>query len=63
VCILMRKAGLQPPPRLAGWKSWLWLGVNIPRLVRRHGRATWLWVASNRLGHLTGSVRHRTCYL
>jgi glycosyltransferase involved in cell wall biosynthesis len=51
------------PPRLAGWRSWLWLVVNSPRLVTRSGRSRMAWVAGNRLGHLRGSVTHQTLLL
>ena len=51
------------PGRFAGWRSWLWLIRTLPTLRHREGRASWVWVAGNRLGQLRGSVRHRVCYL
>jgi len=55
--------GEERPARLAGWKSWAWLGVNVWRVFSAQGRARWLWVAGNRVGHLVGSVRERTVLL
>ena len=51
------------PSRVAGWRSWAWLVVNIPRLATRLGRVSWIWVAANRLGQLRGSIRYRVIYL
>ena len=51
------------PARFGGWRSWLWLVCKLPSLRHDEGRATWLWVASNRLGQLRGSVRYRAWYL
>ena len=59
----MVEAGMPRPPRLHGWRSWLWLAVKLPSLLTRPGRANWAWVAGNRLGHLVGSIRHRTLML
>lgn len=56
-------AGLVPPPRFAGWRSWVWLAVHLPDLGRATGRARWLYVAGVRIGHLCGSVRARTVFL
>lgn len=56
-------AELPRPPLIAGWRSWAWLVVNGWRLATRPGRARWLWVAGNRVGHLVGSIRHRTVLL
>lgn len=55
--------GLRRPPRFAGWRSWVWLIVHLPDLVRPERRAAWVWVAGNRLGQLEGSVRYRTLFL
>jgi glycosyltransferase involved in cell wall biosynthesis len=60
---LVRRAGLQPPPRFAGWRSWAWLVAHLPDLRRATGRASWVWVAGNRLGQLAGCVRARTVFL
>ncbi len=51
------------PSRIAGWKSWLWLAANAWRIVTPRGRALVAWVAGNRIGHVVGSVRHRTVLL
>lgn len=59
---LAATTGKRPSP-VAGWKSWVWLLVNAPRAVRPNGRAALAWVAGNRVGHLLGSVRHRTLLL
>jgi glycosyltransferase involved in cell wall biosynthesis len=59
----VRRAGLRPPPRFAGWRSWVWLLVHLPDLRRATGRASWVWVAGNRLGQLAGCVRYRTVFL
>jgi hypothetical protein len=57
------RAGLRPPGRFAGWRSWLWLLVHVPELRTERGRARWLWVAGNRVGQLRGSIHHRTLFL
>ena len=57
------EAGLAAPPRLAGWRSWVWLVSNSPGLRTETGRARWLWVAGNRVGQLRGSIRARTVFL
>lgn len=59
----MRRLEVRRPPRIAGWRSWAWLVMNLPRIYSRPGRARWLWVAGNRWGHIVGSVRHRTICL
>lgn len=59
----MRELGLATPPALAGWRSWVWLVVHLPDLRRRAGRARWVWVAGNRVGHVVGSVQARTLFL
>lgn len=59
----VKAAALNPPPALAGWKSWAWLAVHAPDTVTRAGRARWVWVAGNRLGQLRGSVRARTLFV
>jgi glycosyltransferase involved in cell wall biosynthesis len=59
----VRRAGLRPPSRLAGWRSWAWLLVHLPDLGTATGRAAWVWVAGNRLGQLRGCVRARTVFL
>ena len=59
----VRDAGLSPPSRVAGWRSWAWLVVHLGSLRSSEGRAAWVWVAGNRLGQVGGSVRHRTVFL
>lgn len=59
----VREAGLEPPPRWAGWRSWLWLVAHLPGLWSAAGRRKWVWVAAVRLGHLRGSVRARSVFL
>jgi glycosyltransferase involved in cell wall biosynthesis len=56
-------AGFTPPPRFAGWRSWVWLVSHSPGLRTPTGRARWLWVAGNRVGQLRGSIRARTVFL
>ena len=63
ICRRLRDAGLPTPPRFAGWKSWVMLVVWLPRLVTREGRASWVWVAGNRLGQVEGCIRNRVLYL
>lgn len=62
VCKELRRRGYAPS-RFAGWRSWLWILVNLPHMVHRSDRLNWIWVVANRLGHLEGSVRHRTISL
>ncbi|MGH9178417.1 MAG: glycosyltransferase [Acidimicrobiales bacterium] len=58
-----RRAGLQPPGRLAGVRSWLWLVRHVPKLATREERAAWLWVLANRIGVLWGSLRARSLHV
>ena len=51
------------PPRFGGWRSWGWLVVHLPDLVRPERRASWVWVAANRLGQLEGSIRYRSLFV
>ncbi len=60
---LLKEAGKPTPPRFGGWKSWLMLAVKLPTVVTRTGRASWLWIAGNRLGQVAGSIRYRTLML
>ena len=59
----VRDAGLTPPSRFAGWRSWAWLVVHVASLRTAEGRASWVWVAGNRLGQVRGSILHRTVFL
>ncbi|MGZ4690901.1 MAG: glycosyltransferase [Acidimicrobiia bacterium] len=59
----VRDSGLPPPSRVAGWRSWAWLVVHLGALRTPEGRASWVWVAGNRLGQVRGSFRHRTVFL
>jgi GT2 family glycosyltransferase len=59
----IRESGRARPPRFAGWKSWAALVLWLPKLGTREGRATWCWIAGNRLGDVEGSIRHRALYL
>jgi GT2 family glycosyltransferase len=56
-------AGKPRPPRLAGLRSWLLLVLRLPTLVTRPGRAAWVWIAANRLGQVSGSIRERIVML
>lgn len=47
------------PSRVAGLRSWAWLAVHAPDVVRRERRARWMWVAGNRLGQLRGCIDAR----
>lgn len=60
---MLRDADRPTPPKFAGWKSWLMLAVRLPTLATRHGRATWIWIAGNRVGQVVGSYRQRTFML
>jgi glycosyltransferase involved in cell wall biosynthesis len=55
----LKELGAPTPSPVAGWRSWLWLASHVPSLRSAEGRAAWLWVAANRVGHVRGSVRHR----
>ena len=57
------RAGLTPPARFAGWRSWARLITLLPSLRSTSGRAQWCWIAGVRVGHLRGSVRDRTVFL
>lgn len=62
VRLLLRRGGPRPP-RFAGWRSWAWLVVHAPDLLRSERRAGWVWVAGNRLGQLEGSIRYRALFV
>jgi len=47
------------PSRLAGIKSWIWLAVHSPELLRPTTRGRVAWVAGNRLGQLRGCIDAR----
>ena len=55
----LKELGAPTPSAVAGWRSWLWLVRHLPGLVSPEGRAAWVWVAGNRVGHVQGSLRHR----
>jgi len=55
----LRDATGHRPSRLAGLKSWIWLAVHSPELVRPAARGRVAWVAGNRLGQLRGCVDAR----
>ncbi|MFM7061246.1 MAG: glycosyltransferase [Actinomycetes bacterium] len=57
------RAGMRPPGRFAGWRSWVRLLTLLPGLRTEAGRAQWCWIAGVRMGHLRGSVRARTVFL
>lgn len=59
----IRAAGVGRVRRFAGWKSWAALVLWAPRAVTAEGRATWVWIAGNRLGEVEGSIRHRAFYV
>lgn len=59
----LRKLGLPCPSRLAGWRSWAWLVTHLRDLGTKEGRAAWVWVAGNRVGHVEGSIRYRALFL
>lgn len=58
-----RRAGLRPPGRLAGARSWLWLVRHIGKLTNGDERAAWLWVLANRIGVLWGALRNRSLHV
>jgi glycosyltransferase involved in cell wall biosynthesis len=55
----LKELGAPAPNPAAGWRSWLWLAWHLPSLRSAEGRAAWVWVAANRVGHVKGSLRHR----
>lgn len=63
ICRRLREEGLMAPSPLAGWKSWAWLLINGWRLLSKHRRPGWVWVAANRIGHVRGSIKHRTLFI
>lgn len=59
-----RSSGMPHSSIRVAAKSWAWLGVHIPDLVRnRTLRAIWIRTAALRLGRATGSVQCLTVYL
>jgi glycosyltransferase involved in cell wall biosynthesis len=59
----VREHGLDPPSRVAGWRSWLWLVVNLHLVLTPQGRSRWLWVAGNRIGQLRGSLHEHSLFV
>jgi GT2 family glycosyltransferase len=59
----LKELGHPAPSPVAGWRSWLWLLRHLPVLQSPEGRAAWVWVAANRLGHVRGSLRHRCLFI
>lgn len=57
---LLKESDKPTPPPFAGWRSWALLLLRLPTTVTRAGRATWIWIAGNRVGQIVGSVRERT---
>lgn len=57
------RAGLRPPGRFQGWRSWLLLLARLPQLRNRAGRAQWCWVAGVRAGHVLGSLHERSLFI
>lgn len=57
------RAGMRPPGRLSGWRSWALLLLRLPGLRTRAGRAQWCWVAGVRVGHVVGSLHDRTLFI
>jgi len=55
----MHDATGERPSRVAGLKSWIWLAVHSPELLRPSARGRVAWVAGNRLGQLRGCVDAR----
>jgi glycosyltransferase involved in cell wall biosynthesis len=63
ICRLAHEHGLPTPSRVAGWKSWLLLGLWLPRLRSAEGRAAYCWILGSRLGQLEGIIHHRALWL
>lgn len=59
----LRQLGLECPSRVAGWRSWAWLIAHALDVRTPEGRATWTWVAANRLGQVEGSIRYRSLFI
>jgi glycosyltransferase involved in cell wall biosynthesis len=59
----LRENGLPRPSPISGWRSWIWLLRSLALIRTTEGRAQWLWVLGNRIGHVQGSVKHRTVLL
>jgi glycosyltransferase involved in cell wall biosynthesis len=59
----LRELGRPCPSRFAGWKSWAWLVAHVPDLRTQAGRASWVWVAGNRVGQVEGSIRYRALFV
>jgi len=55
----LRDATGRRPPRAAGLKSWVWLAIHTPELIRPAARGRVAWVAGNRLGQLRGCLDAR----
>jgi glycosyltransferase involved in cell wall biosynthesis len=59
-----RRAGMPPSPLTGAVLGWASIAGRIPSLLWSPGaRGRWAIEASLRLGHLTGSLRHRVLYL
>jgi hypothetical protein len=60
---LVNESGRATTPKFSGWKSWVMLLVKLPTIVTKPGRASWVWIAANRVGQFVGSFRQRTVML
>jgi len=59
----LREEGRDRPSPVAGWKSWAHLLTRLPQARSAEGRALLAWTAGNRIGHVIGSIEHRTLLL
>jgi glycosyltransferase involved in cell wall biosynthesis len=52
-----RALGLEPRGRAAGWRSWAWLVLHAPGLLRPSTRPRWVWTLACRVGAIKQGVR------
>ena len=57
--VTAQRLGLATQPQGRAWKSWLWLAVNAPALVRAERRPRWVWTAACRVGAVQAGLRRR----
>jgi GT2 family glycosyltransferase len=60
---LYRGRGVGKPKTLRGLKAWAKLLVRVGDLLHEEGRGSWVFSAGIRIGHLSGSLRHRVFML
>ncbi len=57
------RLGIGGPGRFDGLKSWAWLVLRSPTLVRKSGRYAWVFTLANRWGVMLGAIESRRVFI